>query len=94
MSENQTIWKSNHQGFKEATFIQTGRRGGDSEINGEVRRCGVVQRGGGGGGGSRWVVPHSHVVHKNLEGYLGSEQPQPQARLHSPGFQCQEDKSL
>ena len=29
MPENQTLWKSNNQGVKEETFIQTGRRGGD-----------------------------------------------------------------
>ena len=47
----------------------------------------------------KWMVPHSHVVDKNQEkyhgreGYYGSEQSQPQARLHSPGFQHQKDKS-
>ena len=30
-TENQTVWKSNHQGDKEETFIQTGRRGGDGQ---------------------------------------------------------------
>ena len=39
------------------------------------------------------VVPHSHVVDKNQEGYLGSEGSQPQARPHSSGFQHQGDKS-
>ena len=39
------------------------------------------------------VVPHSHAVDKNWEGYLGSQQSQLQARLHNLGFQCQEDKA-
>ena len=30
-SENQAVWKSNNQGIKEVTFIQTGRRGRDTE---------------------------------------------------------------
>ena len=41
---------------------------------------------------AEWVVPHSHVVNKNQEGHLGSEQSQSQARPHSPGFQHWEDK--
>ena len=41
---------------------------------------------------AEWMVPHSHVVDKNWEGYLGSEPSQPQARLHSPSFQQWEDK--
>ena len=40
------------------------------------------------------AVPHSHVVDKNQEGYLGSKSSQPQARAHSPRFQCWKDKSL
>ena len=31
LTENQTVWKSNNQGVKEETFIQTGRRGGDGQ---------------------------------------------------------------
>ena len=35
------------------------------------------------------AVPHSHVVDKNWEGYLGIQESQPQTRpLSSPGFQC------
>ena len=41
----------------------------------------------------RMAVPHSHVVDKNQEGYLGSEGSQPENRPPSPGFQHQEDKS-
>ena len=40
------------------------------------------------------LVPHRHVVDENWEGYLGSEESQPHTRPPSPGFQCQEDKSL
>ena len=39
------------------------------------------------------VVPHSRVVDKNWEGYLGSERSHPQVRVHSIGFQCWEDKN-
>ena len=31
------------------------------------------------------AVLHSRVVDRDQEGYLGSEQSHPQARLHSPG---------
>ena len=33
------------------------------------------------------TVPHLRVVDKNQEGYLGSEQSQPQPKPQSPGFQ-------
>ena len=45
LSENQTVWKSHNQGLKEATFIQTGRRGGNMEMCREACRHGVAQRG-------------------------------------------------
>ena len=32
MPENQVVWKSDKQGVKEETFIQTGRRGGDDAL--------------------------------------------------------------
>ena len=35
LTENQTVWKSDNQGDKEETFIQTGRRGGDRQLRGE-----------------------------------------------------------
>ena len=38
---------SNNQGFKEATLIQTGRRGGVAEMGRKACRHSVVQRGGG-----------------------------------------------
>ena len=31
LSENRAVWKSNNQGLKEATFIQTSGRGGDTD---------------------------------------------------------------
>ena len=39
------------------------------------------------------ALSHSRVVDKSQEGYCGREQSQPQARPHSPGFKCQEDKA-
>ena len=70
--------KSNIQGFKEATFIQMGgRRGRDTVWCQEAVEALVAVE---------WVVPHSHVVDENREGYLGSKRSQPQARPHSPGF--------
>ena len=45
LSENPAVWKSNNQRFKEATFIQTGRRGGDVERLGEVWRGAEMQSG-------------------------------------------------
>ena len=51
--ENQTAYKSDNQGVKKETFVQTGRRGGDGQP--EWRR--LAER--------RWlaerVVPHLHV---------------------------------
>ena len=32
LTENRTVWKSNNQGDKDDTFIQTGRRGGDGSL--------------------------------------------------------------
>ena len=40
LTENQTIWKSDNQGVKEETFIQTSRRGGDGQPGGEDTRQG------------------------------------------------------
>ena len=63
------------------------------------RRGGVVEMGRDGvwhrqvGVAVEWTVPHSRMVDKNWEGYLGSEPSQPQAKSHSPGFHHWEDKS-
>ena len=35
-SENQAVWKSDNQGFKAATFIQTDRKGRDAERHGDM----------------------------------------------------------
>ena len=35
LTENRTVWKSNNEGVKEETFIQTGRRGEDGQLGGE-----------------------------------------------------------
>ena len=45
LPENQTVWKSNNQVFKEAIFIQMGRRGRDTDMCREAWRDGEVQRG-------------------------------------------------
>ena len=50
LRENQTVWKSDNQGDKEETFIQTGSRGADGQPDGEdeCQGCGWgTQRGGG-----------------------------------------------
>ena len=39
------MWKSNNEGFKEATFIHTGRRGRDPQRHQDGWRHGVAQRG-------------------------------------------------
>ena len=67
ISRNPAVWKSDNHGFKDGIFIQTGRRGGDSDSCKEAQRDGKVGR------DEEWAVPHPHVVDKNWEGYLGSE---------------------
>ena len=74
LPENQTVWKSDHQGFKEATFIQTGRRDGVTETGGDMVWHGeavAVEK----------AIPHSCVVDKNEEEYLGSKQSSPRPDL-------------
>ena len=51
LPENQTVWKSDNHIFKEETFIQTGRRCGDSSQGREDRQ----QGGGGRSGGPTFV---------------------------------------
>ena len=58
------------------TFIQKGKRGGDAEM---PRVYGDMEQ----------TVTWPHVVDENQEGYLRSKRAQPQARPHSPVFQCQ-----
>ena len=61
LPENQTVWKSDNQGIKEETFIQTGRKGGDwqPERRGLTARQWLAD----------WVVSHSHAG--KLEGTTG-----------------------
>ena len=49
LTETRTAWKSDNQGYKEETFIQTGRRGGAGSQGGEDSQpCSWrTQRGGG-----------------------------------------------
>ena len=42
LSEKQAVWKSNNQGFKEDTFIQTDRKGTVVETGREVVQHGKV----------------------------------------------------
>ena len=57
--------------IKGATFIHMDRRGGDSMWYREVVAVVAMER----------MVPHSHVVDKNWEEYLGNDQSQPQTRI-------------
>ena len=98
LSENQAVWKSKNQGFKETTFIQMGRRSRDAETCRQVERHGEVWRGGeeqrgtetqSGAqrcGDTKWVVPHLHVVDKNQQGYLWSKGSQAQTKPLAEGF--------
>ena len=70
------MWKSDNQGFKEDTFIQTGRRGGVAE----GQRDGLAQNNG--GSSSRSGMDSGDN--------FGASDPSP--RLHSPGFQHWEDR--
>ena len=70
MPENQTVRKTNNQGFKEVIFIQIGRRGRDRELGQrghdvqvEKRRWQLAE----------WAVPHSCVVDKSWKELLGKE---------------------
>ena len=49
--KNQTVWKSDNQGVKEETFIQTGRKGRDDSQQGRVWRTGEGKVVAGGVGG-------------------------------------------
>ena len=46
--KNRAVWKFYNQGFKEATFIQAGRRGRDVAKGRDVQRRGAAWRGSGG----------------------------------------------
>ena len=71
--ENQTVWKSDNQGVKEETFIQTGRRGGDRQPGAE-RTCDKAVAGEPGWVGVGWQSGQSHIcVWINQEERLASE---------------------
>ena len=59
------------------TFIQTGRRGRDTEVHGDVWSCREMEQ----------VVTYSCVVNKNQEGYLRSKGYKSHTKPPSPGFQ-------
>ena len=50
-------------------------------------------QGSGGNQLAEWAVPHSYVIDKNQDGYLGNERSQSQARSHNPGSQHRKDKA-
>ena len=71
LTENQTVWKSDNQGVKEETFIQTGRRGGDGQPGREDSWQGSGWRTGRGNG---LQTGQSYICMQiNWEEQLGSE---------------------
>ena len=85
LPENQAVWKTNIQGVKEETFIQTGRRGGDGK-SGQGR---VWQ-------GSRlqvrrwfehWLVPHSQRGQWETSGQLVQAFSNKMNKLWGPNIQ-------
>ena len=89
LPENQTVWKSDNQGVKKETFIQTGRRGGVGQrgATGVERTRGKAVPGGPEQARLRLVeqvVPHLHVC--KLRGTTGERD-----RRSNPGFQSQEE---
>ena len=77
-SENQSVWKSDNQGFKEATFIQMAKRRGDADMSREAERLRQAQRGMKTQSGMErhgdmeYAVPHPRVVDK--QGVIHLEQ--------------------
>ena len=71
MGENLTVWKSDNQGVKEETFIQTSRRGGDRQPSGEDPWQGGSWQT---GQRSSWWSGWSHICMRiNREEQLGSK---------------------
>ena len=88
LSENQTVWKSHSQGFKEAIFKEARWvRGVEmaSWVGEDTVWCRETS--------AEQEVPHSCVVDKSQKGYLGNEHPSPKTKLCSPEFQCWEEKA-
>ena len=93
LTDNRTAWKSDNQGDKEETFIQTSRRGGDSQpgqrglvtMQPDPETWRIVER----GQAVRLLVdpaaPHSHI---DEPGRTVGEQ----NRLRNPGLQLLEIK--
>ena len=84
VTENRTVWKSNNQGLKEETFIQTGRRGAARQrverTRGKVVAGGLSEVG---DCGVRWAK--LQLACKAAAGGPGD-------RLRNPGFQHREIK--
>ena len=85
LTGNQTVWKTDNQGVKEETFIQTGRRGRDRQT--EQRRLSEKQ---GMADQSRQQLDDSTVRHLCADKLVGTAGDQD--RLSNPGFQCRELK--
>ena len=84
MTENRTVWKSDNQGDKEGTFLQTSRRGGDG-LPGEED----MQQGNG------WWTQRSGRLWSGMGKAAASSKAaagRPRDRLHNPEFQHREIK--
>ena len=96
LTENRTVWKSDNQGDKEETFIQTGRRGKDRTARAEKTRSKVeagrpskVEDCGMGQAVQQLAVPtapHSHVDKPG--GTVGER-----GRQRNPGIQLGGNKA-
>ena len=102
LTEYQTVWKSDNQGDKEETFIQTGRRGRDWQPGREdsqqgaagrprdVADCGAGQTRLQLADPTRWWLADSTAPHSCIDkpgGMVGE-----QNRLSYPGLQLREIK--
>ena len=85
LTENLTVWKSDNQGVKEETFIQTGRRGADGAAGwrGLVARWWLVDP-------VRRRLVEQAVSHSRADKPGGTTGEQ--GRLPNPGFQRREIK--
>ena len=76
LTENQTVWKSDNQGVKEETFIQSGRRGGNRQPGREDLRQGSA-------GGPGWA--RLWLAGKEVDGRSGKAA---DCKLGGPTFEC------
>ena len=87
LTKNQTVWKSDNQGDKEETFIQTGKRGRDRQPGWR----GLAARRRLANPASWWIVEPGkggaklQLASEAAAGGLGD-------RLRNPGLQCREIK--